>query len=513
VQRAAAAQRAGAGARAANHPQLAEGYERSWPWHIVRGMSWEQIVAGATRTTPNPPRVSARLWRAVWQPLAEGIHAGKEEAWKACMVLPTWLLALPPQAKAARIELTANLKSWIAGDWERLAEQARATAQAATTSGSNRPRIGSRDSTTRYVVRLVESGQLSKAARVLSQPDAVITEITTSLVDALKRKNPPADHPTPALPLPPEANDCAVDPEDIARAMMRMNRHAAPDMFGWRAEHLQELPPDVRALIARALAAIAARPQLIPPSLRPYIAGARQVPLRKPDGLGIRPIAVGCLFRRIVAKAMAAACRTAIAQALEPLQLGLSAGAGTEQALHRLRMVHAASGAGAVFAELDATNAFNTVDRATVIREVDRVVPGIAAWVRLCYEQPSLLVVRATEGLVWYESARGVQQGDPLGPALFALAHYTALRAAAQERRGVVTAVAYLDDVGVVGMPADVSHFARGPGSRVQAHRPQGQLGKVIRGPGDPRGAEGRGAAALPRRPVLHRRTAPATAR
>jgi hypothetical protein len=385
------------------------------------------------------------------------------------MILPSWLLALPPQAKAARIELTARLKAWVAGDWERLAEQARATAQETAarygSGGSGRVGAGAdtgrSDGTLRYVERLVECGQLSKAARVLAQPDAVITEVTAKVVEALKRKNPPADHPTVMLPLPPEASDCAADAEDIARAIMRMNRHAAPDMFGWRAEHLQELPPDVRTLIARAFATIAADPQLVPPSLRPFLAGARQVPLRKQDGSGIRPIAVGCLFRRVVAKAMAAVCRPAMAQALEPLQLGLSAGAGTEQALHRLRMMHAASGAGTVFAELDATNAFNTVDRATVIREADRVVPGIAAWIRFCYDQPSLLVVRSTEGLVWYQSERGVQQGDPLGPALFALAHHTALQEAVQERRGIVTAIAYLDDVGVVGLPADVAQFAR----------------------------------------------------
>merc|ERR1712194_246019 len=63
-------------------------------------------------------------------------------------------------------------------------------------------------------------------------------------------------------------------------------------------------------------------------------------------------------------------------------------------------------------------NAFNCVDRSAVRAGIRRVAPELARWVDLCYSEVS----HVQFGPYMLDSAGGVQQGDTLGPALFAMA-------------------------------------------------------------------------------------------
>lgn len=55
------------------------------------------------------------------------------------------------------------------------------------------------------------------------------------------------------------------------------------------------------------------------------------------------------------------------------------------------------------------------------------------------------------------QSQEGVHQGDPLGPALFALVIHPILNDVQAKNLNVVT-LAYLDDVMFIGPPLDVLH-------------------------------------------------------
>ena len=100
---------------------------------------------------------------------------------------------------------------------------------------------------------------------------------------------------------------------------------------------------------------------------------------------------------------------------------------------------------------MDLSNAFNSIDRSAVRSAVRRVVPALAPWVDFCYDQDTPLML----GLHRLASGRGVHQGDPLGPALFALAIQECIHSAREETiseyPNELDFVAFYLDDGVLG--------------------------------------------------------------
>ncbi|GJS73270.1 hypothetical protein Tco_0706111 [Tanacetum coccineum] len=73
---------------------------------------------------------------------------------------------------------------------------------------------------------------------------------------------------------------------------------------------------------------------------------------------------------------------------------------------------------------VDFKNAFNLVDKSVLLEETRVRCPSIAPWVEFCYARPARLYY--DDSVLW--SCQGVQQGDSLGPLLFALALHPLVR-------------------------------------------------------------------------------------
>ncbi|XP_026436183.1 uncharacterized protein LOC113334051 [Papaver somniferum] len=100
----------------------------------------------------------------------------------------------------------------------------------------------------------------------------------------------------------------------------------------------------------------------------------------------------------------------------------------------------------------DFSNAFNMVSISQLIKEVLLHCPGISRWVEFCYLRPAK---------IYYDhyilsSALGVQQGDPLGPLLFALTLHPLVKSIAS-RCTLDLQAWYLDDGTIIGDTLEVA--------------------------------------------------------
>ncbi|KAI3822707.1 hypothetical protein L1987_10303 [Smallanthus sonchifolius] len=192
---------------------------------------------------------------------------------------------------------------------------------------------------------------------------------------------------------------------------------------------------------------------LCPRVLADFVASAPLTPLLKPDN-GIRPIAVGAIWRRLVSKvAMKKVGKEAVTY-LEDYQFGVGVPNGAEAVLHSAnRFLNSFHSDGSLaMLTVDFSNAFNLVDRSVLLREVHRQCPSIFPWVQFLYAQPARLYV----GNDRIGAFTGVQQGDPLGPLLFALAlHPLVLQE--QENCKLPFHAWYLDDGTVIGDAVQVA--------------------------------------------------------
>ena len=161
----------------------------------------------------------------------------------------------------------------------------------------------------------------------------------------------------------------------------------------------------------------------------------------------LRPNAIWCDYRRLAAKVCLRPFIPRLRELLLPSQVGIGIPLACEAAVHATRYFMDQPHSENVLLKLDVKNVFNSIRRDTVLQEAQKHLPETHPFVWDYYSSKTTCF----HGNGSLDSATGVQQGDPLGPALFALAIH--------EVTSKVTAdlnVLYLNDRCVSGDPQTV---------------------------------------------------------
>ena len=152
---------------------------------------------------------------------------------------------------------------------------------------------------------------------------------------------------------------------------------------------------------------------------------------------GVRPIGIGDVSRRMIAKAILNVVRQDVQEASGAVQLCAGQIAGIEAAVHAVRSFFQNDETEAILL-VDASNSFNSLNRQSALLNIQRLCPSIATALINTYRAPSELYVDGDVLL----SQEGTTQGDPLAMPMYALATIPLIRSMIDD----VNQVWYADD-------------------------------------------------------------------
>ena len=157
---------------------------------------------------------------------------------------------------------------------------------------------------------------------------------------------------------------------------------------------------------------------------------------------GVRPIGIGDTARRIIAKAILMTIKCDVQEVAGSLQLCAGQIAGTEPAVHALRSSFDSENCEAL-PLVDASNAFNSLNRQTALRNIRKQCPPLATVLINSYGAETDLFVDG-EAIKYSE---GTTQGDPLAMPMYALATIPLIKLLNQGANQVW----YADDAAAMG--------------------------------------------------------------
>ena len=209
---------------------------------------------------------------------------------------------------------------------------------------------------------------------------------------------------------------------------MRTNGAAGPsgvDAFGWRrfCSSFKSASTD----LCNALASVARRlctTSVDTDSVTAYVA-CRLIPLNKEP----RPIGIGEVPRRIIAKAILKVVGDDVKLAAGTLQTCAGHEAGCEAAIHAMKEIESMNQTEAMLL-VDATNACNTLNRKAALHNIGVICPAISTVLNNTYSKPARLFVTGGDEIL---SLEGTTQGDPLSMAMYALAITPLIKSLSQE--------------------------------------------------------------------------------
>ena len=282
---------------------------------------------------------------------------------------------------------------------------------------------------TNLVKKKVEIGDIKGAIRIISS-DEGLTPPSEAVFESLRSKHPPP-HPESNLPPSPSVTELSkalrVDERQVMKAIHSFPSGSAggPDLL--KPQHLKDLmlksvgEPSRHLLSSLTNLCNLLLSGKVLQDVIPSLYGASLLALTKPCG-GIRPIAIGCVYRRLACKIAAAVVKSSSAPSiLSPHQLGVGTSLGTESIIHATRAFckkELVDSDTCHIIKVDFSNAFNCIRRDVVLKQFRDKVDFLFPFMWQMYGSHSNLFYED----VVISSTEGMQQGDPLGPLGFSLA-------------------------------------------------------------------------------------------
>lgn len=415
------------------------------------------------------------LREALADPLSNEVNA------KLFLLLPSWLLAYNTHETRRRQEaaILQKCQRFLAGDWRNLHEEALGFPEK-----PNRPATVP-DAHTEQLLRtastLVHNGYISLAAsrlttlgvldagdgRVIEQLRDLHPEPRSEIPERLKR------------PKPPESQ-VSYTSEEVEAGLRTMARGKAPGPTGWRSEHFlsvclstqNPIHAEMLELLTKRLNELAA--DGIPLGSARLLLHSRLIPLRKKLGSdSVRPVAIGEVLLRLLGKLCVRRLAPKCTEFFDKIQFGVGIRGGVEIVLHQTRALANDSSAKCLL-QIDATNAFNQIDRTAMLNSLEANFPEIYNYVVSAYGDPALLIINSHEpnnADRIIQSATGVRQGDPLGSFLFCLTIQPLLKDIRDRFNVDILAIA--DDILIAGPTLSCQHaldWMRARGGQIGFH-------------------------------------------
>ena len=354
--------------------------------------------------------------------------------------------------------MVRRLEMWQAGNFEELIKEGRAIQE----------RLQSSQRQTEWqrgFVRLMLCGRSSAAMRLLrSGSSRGVLPLDESLEgktvrDILREKHPdpsPAnpefieDAPLPGSQLGHAVLFESVDGVAIVKAAMATSGGAGPsgvDANAWR-HLLSGYRPSQQ--LADAMASLARRlcTELVDPESVTAYTSSRLVPIDKNPG--VRPVGIGEVVRRIVGRAALRVISPDLRRVAGSDQLCVGQRAGIESAIHELRASFNSSDDQCLL-QIDADNAFNTLNRCLALRNIETICPLMKVLLLNIYRGDSLLPAC---GELFF-SKEGLTQGDNLAMAAFGANSLPLIRRLKERLEAPVLQKWYADDANATGkLPA-----------------------------------------------------------
>ena len=331
-------------------------------------------------------------------------------ALRAATVMPILLLQKPHRTSKAKEHtacLERRLKIWKEGNLNDLVLEGRAIQHRLPKSTSP----AAKQNLSRSFANLMFAGKTKAALDLLSSaekggvlhladPSDPNAPGSPSVRDVLNSKHPPgqrayAEYILPSDPqvVHPVVFD-SIDASVIRSAALRTTGSAGPsgiDAHGWRrlCTSFKGASTDLcnsLALVAKRICTSFVDPKCIAPLL-----ACRLIALDKNPG--VRPIGIGDTARRIIAKAVLIITRPDVQDASGCLQLCGGQISGIEAAVHAVRTAFESDDNEAVLL-VDASNAFNSLNRQVALQNIRRLCPPLATILINTYRAPTAICGR-----------------------------------------------------------------------------------------------------------------------